>query len=86
MPKRIIRIMPRPIKVVAKEGEENAPLEIMEQSIIELAAAFKVFNNSRIKTDVILTYLARRSGVARASVETIFAYLSDLETLFLKPK
>lgn len=83
MPKRI---KPQEIKVSTPEGSDPAPLEIMEQSIIDIARGFKALKATRIREDVIVTVISRKSGVGRGDVERVLAYLHDLERLFLNPK
>lgn len=83
MPKRI---KPQEIKVVVPEGVDPTPLEIMEQSIIDIAKAFKALSATRIQKDVIVTVVSRKSGVGRGDVEHVLSYLHDLERLFLNPK
>lgn len=83
MPKRI---EPQKPIVTHPEGTDPQPLEIMEQAIIDIAKSFKALSVTRIKQDVIVTVIARKSGVNRGDVERVLIYLSDLERHFLHPK
>lgn len=74
------------IKVVRKEGQEPEAVEIIEQSIVDIAKGFRRLNDSRIKREVIVTLVAWKAYTSKSDVERVLDCLVDLENLFLKPK
>lgn len=74
------------IRTTVPEGEESQPIEIMEKAIVDLATGMKKLTGSRLKESVIVTLLVRATGVGRGDIEKVLSHLSDLESLFLKPK
>lgn len=74
------------VKVVPKAGDEPAPVELIEQAILDLAKGMKVLTSTRLKTETIVTLLHESSKVGKPQVRAILQSLSSLEHQFLKPK
>jgi hypothetical protein len=77
--------MPR-ITTKPADITEPAPIEIMEQAVIDLAEGMKALSRSRISIDAVVTLLHHKTGVTRKDIRLVLDNLSDLEALFLKPK
>lgn len=75
----------KPLKVVPRAGDEPAPLEILERSIIEIAAGMKAIRNLRLKREAIILLLSSASGVGKREVRAVLDSMDHLETIFLKP-
>lgn len=73
-------------KIVQKPNEEPIPAEIIVDEILEISAAMKKLNNSRLKRDAIVTLIAHRSKVARSTIQIVLNNLDALEEEWLKPK
>lgn len=74
-------------QIIAKKDEENVvPVEIFEQSIVEMAKAMKKLSETRLKQDALVTLIARTTGESRGSIESVINCLDMLEELYLKPK
>ena len=75
------------VKIVTKEGEEEAPIEVLQSSIIEIARAFKKVSNSRIKRETLVTLIhSQCNGVGKPDIRVVLEVLDDLEACLLKPK
>lgn len=75
------------VKVIAKEGEEEAPIEVLQSSIIEISKAFKKISTSRISRETLVTLIhANANNVGKPSIRIVLEVLDDLENLLLKPK
>jgi len=73
------------IKVV-KDEENEIPVEIIEQSIVDIAAAMKRISASRLNRAALVTLLAFDTKLARHKVETVLRSLDRLGENYLNPK
>lgn len=76
--------MARP-KIVPAPGSEPAAPELIEKSIIEIAAGMRKLNSTRLKRDVIVTLLHANSGVGKREITLVLNNLEALESNCLKP-
>lgn len=72
--------------ITVKSNEENPePVELIAQAVIDIAAAFKRLENSRVKKRVIVLLLKDMThGIGITEIETILDAVPKLETYFLK--
>jgi len=78
--------MEKKIKTIQKDGEEPTPIEILEQSIIEIAKAMKKFQQSRVKQSTIVMLIQGSSHMSKRDIEIVLNNLMQLEEIFLKKK
>ena len=77
------------INVVPDNPDEPTPVEILESSIVSIAASMKRVDQSRLTEDAIVTLLHRAcpsGSVSRSQIETVLRNLRSLEKRWLKPK
>jgi len=73
-------------KITVKLNEQNPePQEIIAESIIEISAAMKKINASRLKRRVIVTLIQAESGLGKGAIELVLNNLDSLESIWLKP-
>lgn len=73
------------LKVNVKFNEENPePIEIIAQSILELAKAMKKLDSTRLKRDTLVILLSAHSKIGKTDINIILNNLADLENTFLK--
>lgn len=73
------------INVKQKEGAEEVPAEVIAQSIVEIAQAFKRIEGSRLTRRAIVTLIQAQSKVGKTEIELVLNNLLELERLWLKP-
>ncbi len=83
--------MKKTIKTVSiKTDEENPqPVELIAESILEIAEAFKKINSSRLNKKAIVLLLQDAIGVSKINkreIELVLEYAPKLAEIFLKKK
>lgn len=73
------------VNLVPANGEEPLAVEIIEQSIVEIARAMKAINDTRLSRAAIVTLIHARSGVAKGAIELVLNNLEQMEKIWLKP-
>lgn len=73
------------IKTVITEGQEPLPVEILEQSILEIATIAKKLMATRLKEDVIYKLISWKSGIGTTEVKRIIETIQQLDVTLLKP-
>ena len=76
--------MSKKINVIQKEGEPEVAADILAKSIVEISDAMKVFNNSRLKRNTIVTLIHSHSKVAKRDIELVMNNLTELANIWLK--
>lgn len=66
--------------------EPEIATEVLAQSIVEIAAAMKRMNETRLTRHAIVTLIAARSGLGHGKIEVVLNNLDELESYWLKPK
>jgi hypothetical protein len=70
-----------------KLDEQNPePFELIASSIIEISAAFKKMNQSKLKPRVVLLLLKDMTGLGMGDIEKVITAASMLEKEYLKPE
>lgn len=72
------------VNVVPAEGEDAQPVEIIEQSIVEIAQAMKKINSTRLTRRAIVTLIHANSRVNKGDIEIVLNNLDELERTWLK--
>jgi hypothetical protein len=73
--------------VKIKQDEINPiPVEIIAQSILDIAESMKQIDNSRLKRSAIVALIHDRSGINKGTIEVVMNNLSALEQNYLKPR
>jgi hypothetical protein len=71
--------------ITVKTDEQNPePLELIAQSIIEVAEAFQKINNSRLKRRAILVLLKDITGLGMREIELILDTAPELKDYYTK--
>lgn len=68
-----------------KMGEPTG-VEIIEQSIMEIAGAMKKINSARLTRKALVILISASCGVGKTVVESVLDNLEALESIYLKPK
>lgn len=58
----------------------------LEAAIIEIAAAMKMLNATRVKRHTIVALIHDKSNIPKKTIEMVLNNLDDFESLWLKPK
>lgn len=67
-------------KVVINKNEDNPePAELIASSIIEIAAAFKKFQQSKLRERVILLLIKDASGIPIGTIQKVLNAAANLE-------
>lgn len=72
------------VKLVPADGEDPMPVEIIEQSIVEIADAMRKINDTRLIRKAIVVLIHYRSKVSMRDIEIVLNNLEDLENDWLK--
>jgi hypothetical protein len=73
--------------IITKADIENPiPVEVMEQSIVDIAAAMKKINATRLTRRAIVVLIQSRVATSQAVINMVLDNLADLEKNFLKPR
>lgn len=72
-------------EVTVKRNEENPePMEIIAKSIIDIAAAFKKLENSRLQSRAILLLLKDATGISMGEIDKVLKAAANLEKTYIK--
>lgn len=74
------------VNLVPANGEEPLAVEIIEQSIVEIARAMKAINDTRLTRASIVTLIHARSGIGKGAIEIVLNNLEQMERAWLKPR
>lgn len=74
------------VSVVTPEGVDPVAVEILEQSIVSIAAAFKTINQTRLTRKALIVLLHDSSKVPKRDIEIVLSHLEAIERIHLKPK
>lgn len=73
------------IDVKQEEGKE-IPVEIIATAIVEIAAAMKQINATRLNRKALLVLLSNATELSQARVNCVLNALEQLEDLYCTPK
>lgn len=73
-------------KIIPTEEGEPIAVEIMEQAIVDIAAAMKRFEASRLTRRAIVILIQSKTNLNRSDISTVMDSLASLESDWLKPK
>jgi hypothetical protein len=62
------------------------PVEIIAKAIVEISAAMKKINASRLKRRAVVTLIQAESGLGKGAIELVLNNLDLLEEIWLKPE
>jgi len=71
---------------IKQNPEQPIAAEIIAQSIVDIVAAMKGINASRLTRRALVTLIHDVSKVSRKDIDLVLNNLSQLERLHLKPK
>lgn len=71
---------------IARVTVEPTQAELLETAIVELAAAMRKLNATRLKRETIVTLLHDNSKLPKRDIRVLLDHLGNLEDVFLKPK
>lgn len=74
------------VEVKQEEGKEPVAVEIIAQSIIEIAAAMKRVEASRLNRRALVLLVSSTAQVPQYQVVKVLDALDDLEAAYCKPK
>jgi hypothetical protein len=74
------------VKIVPGADDEPLPVEIIEQSIVEIADGMKRLNSTRLTRKAIVTLLHASSGVNKGTIEIVLNNLELIEHTWLKKR
>lgn len=77
--------MPKPQIVQPEPPAEEVPVAIIATAIVEIAAAMKVLNETRLSRRAIVTLIHEQSTLPRRHIEIVLNNLDSLEETWLKP-
>lgn len=77
---------PSAVHVRPGDGDEPAPVEIIERAIIDLATGMRRLNDSRLKHETVVLLLSEASGIGKPAVRSVLRSLLTLEEQYLKPR
>ncbi|CAM9720545.1 unnamed protein product, partial [Phaeothamnion confervicola] len=69
-----------------KPAGEELPVEILITAIVEVAAAMKKIDRSRLRREALVTLIHDSSKIGKPQIRLVLNNLAELEKLFLKPK
>ncbi len=72
------------VKIVPADGDEPLPVEIIENSIVEIAQAMVKINSTRLTRKAIVTLIHANSKVNKGDIEIVLNNLDELERTWLK--
>lgn len=75
-----------PIKIVPAEGNEPLPVQIIEDSIVEIARAMKAINNTRLTRKALVILIHHHSRISQKDIEVVLNNLELMESIWLKKK
>lgn len=71
--------------ITIKQDEKNPiPTEVIAEAIVEISAAIKKLNNSKLKPRVVYLLIKDMTGVPLGTIETVLNAAQSLEKTFLK--
>ena len=73
-------------KIVAKEGEELPPVEIMAKAILDISESMKTLANSRLSRRAVIALIHDGTGLPKNKITLVLDSLESLERDWLKPK
>lgn len=72
--------------VMATDQKEPIGVEIIEGSIVSIAASMKRIDATRLSRKALLILISKDTGLGTGAVNAVLNSLSDLERTYLKPK
>lgn len=66
--------------------EKPIPVEVLAQAIIDISAAMKKIDASRLRREAVVLLISEHSGVGKPAVRLVLNNLEALESIWLKPK
>lgn len=79
--------MPKKSNVVIPQDPENLiPVEVIAESIVDMAAAMKRIANSRLSRKALVILVSAHSGIAQYKVTAVLDSLEALERAYLNPR
>lgn len=74
------------VPLVKKDPDDEVAVEVMERAIVEIGAAMKRMNETRLTRQAIVALIHDRSKVNKGVIELVLNNLDRLEEIWLKPK
>ncbi len=74
------------IRVTQPEEGQQVPVEIIAQSIVEIAAGMARINTSRLNRRAVLVLLQAETKVPQYMIERVLNSISDLEKTYCNAK
>ena len=69
---------------IEKDEENEIPVKVFEQAIIDISKAMKIISGSRLKRNAIAALIKDASGYPKATINLVMDHLENLEKNFLK--
>ena len=74
------------LKVTTPPGKEPPPMEVMAQSIVDIAAAAKALATTPLKRSTVIMLIAHSSKTPQRTVRSVLDAMVELEATYLKPR
>lgn len=74
------------IKVTQPEEGQQVPVEIIAQSIVEIAAGMARINTSRLNRRAVVILLNAETKVPQYQIERVLNSMGDLEKTYCNPR
>lgn len=74
------------VRVCIEDGDEPIAVEIMEKSILEIAAAMKRIEKSRLNRRALVVLISDQSKLGKGTVDIVLNCLDTLEETYLKKR
>ena len=71
---------------VTQEPENEQPVAVIATAILEISAAMKKIQSSRLKREAIVALIHDRSKINKGVIELVLNNLDQLEETYLKKK
>lgn len=72
--------------VVKQTPDKEVPVEIIASAIVDIGAAMRKLNASRLSREALVILISHASKVGQRDVRTVLDNLDQLESHWLKPK
>lgn len=72
--------------IQVKQSEEKVPVEVLAQSIVDISAAMKRIDSSRLSPRALHVLLRDATGVGMTEIRSVLGGIRDLERLYVRPQ
>jgi hypothetical protein len=74
----------KPAVIIKRDAVDPEPVEVIVQSIKDIAAGMRAVNSTRLTQSAIVVLIHDRSKVSKSNIRVVLNNLADLERVWLK--